>query len=195
LAHSFRHRSINRNSTVASGSSFFNGWRSTPGTAPLTSQLALLISTTTTKVEVRSNAVTLRLRSLNWATGQPASIRMDDEGATTASELSRPGALLLTRDSGASWRELNSYSRSDDKFLCDVHQVLLLPSMPETVFMSTGVGLYKSLDAGETWERLTGADFRLAYPDHLAVSPDERSLFMAGAKNEPRRSWLSAAQS
>jgi hypothetical protein len=47
----------------------FNGWRSTPGTAPLTSQLALLISTTTTKVEIGSNAVRLRLRSLTWATG------------------------------------------------------------------------------------------------------------------------------
>jgi hypothetical protein len=46
-----RHRSINRNSAVASGSSFFNGRRSTPGTTPLTSQLVLLISTTTTKVE------------------------------------------------------------------------------------------------------------------------------------------------
>src|ERR1019366_8493739 len=55
---------INRNSTVASGSSFFNGWRSTPGTTPLTSQLALLISTTTTKVEIESNGVRLRLRSL-----------------------------------------------------------------------------------------------------------------------------------
>jgi photosystem II stability/assembly factor-like uncharacterized protein len=95
------------------------------------------------------------------------------------------GALLRTNDGGASWRELNSYSRPEDKFLCDVHQVLLLPSKPETVFMSTGVGLYKSLDAGESWERLTGADFRIAYPDHLALSPDERFLFMAGAKNEP----------
>ena len=95
------------------------------------------------------------------------------------------GSLLLTQDGGASWCELNSYSRPGDKFSCDVHQVLLLPSRPETVFMSTGVGLYKSMNAGETWERLTGADFRFAYPDHLALSPDERSLFMAGAKNQP----------
>src|SRR5258706_13673301 len=51
-------------SAVASGSSFFNGWRSTPGTTPLTSQLALLISTTTTKVEIGSNAARLPLRSL-----------------------------------------------------------------------------------------------------------------------------------
>ncbi|MGH8399280.1 MAG: WD40/YVTN/BNR-like repeat-containing protein [Gammaproteobacteria bacterium] len=95
------------------------------------------------------------------------------------------GALLVTRDGGNSWCELNSYSRPDDKFRCDVHQLLLLPSSPETIFMSTGVGLYKSLDAGENWERLTGADFRLAYPDHLALSPDESSLFMAGARHEP----------
>src|SRR5262245_31164443 len=79
-----RHRSINRNSAVASGSSFFNGWRSTPGTTPLTSQLVLLISTTTTKVEIGSNAAKLRLRSLTCSTGQPPSVRMDDEGATTS---------------------------------------------------------------------------------------------------------------
>src|SRR6266550_3128510 len=79
-----RHRSINRNSAVASGSSFFNGWRSTPGTTPLTSQLVLLISTTTTKVESGSNAARLRLRSLTCGTGQPPSVRMDDEGATTS---------------------------------------------------------------------------------------------------------------
>src|SRR6266542_6836432 len=79
-----RHRSINRNSAVASGSSFFNGWRSTPGTTPLTSQLVLLISTTTTKVEIGANAARLRLRSLTCGTGQPPSVRMDDEGATTS---------------------------------------------------------------------------------------------------------------
>src|ERR1700756_3041206 len=91
---SFRHRSINRNSAVASGSSFFNGWRSTPGTTPLTSQLALLISTTTTKVETGSNAARLRLRSLTWTTGQPPSVRMDDEGATTSG--ARPIASLTS---------------------------------------------------------------------------------------------------
>src|SRR5215813_9876922 len=79
-----RHRSINRNSAVASGSSFFNGWRSTPGTTPLTSQLILLISTTTTKVEIGSNAARLRLRSLTCSTGQSPSVHMDDEGATTS---------------------------------------------------------------------------------------------------------------
>src|SRR5258708_25582004 len=81
---SFRHRSINRNSAVASGSGFFNGWRSTPGTTPLTSQFALLISTTTTKVEIGSNAVRFRLRSLTWATANLHRFVWDDEVATTS---------------------------------------------------------------------------------------------------------------
>src|SRR5437016_8956590 len=79
-----RHRSIKRNSAVASGSSFFNGWRSTPGTTPLTSQLVLLISRTTTKVEIGSNAVRFRLRSLTWATGNLHRFVWDDEVATTS---------------------------------------------------------------------------------------------------------------
>ena len=87
---SFRHRSINRNRAVASGSSFFNGWRSTPGTTLLTSQLALLISTTT-QGRNRIKRGQAALRSLTWTTGQPPSVRMDDEGATTsaARELSK----------------------------------------------------------------------------------------------------------
>jgi photosystem II stability/assembly factor-like uncharacterized protein len=95
------------------------------------------------------------------------------------------GALLKTEDDGRSWRELDSYSRPDDRAYRDIHQVMLLPSRPETIFMTTGVGLYKSLDGGETWERLTGEDFRLAYPDHMALSPDEKTLFMSGAKFNP----------
>ena len=95
------------------------------------------------------------------------------------------GALLKTQDGGRSWRELDSYSRPDDRAYRDIHQVMLLPSDPATLFMTTGVGLYTSTDCGESWERLTGADFRLAYPDHMALSPDEKTLFMLGARHSP----------
>ena len=49
----------------------------------------------------------------------------------------------------------------------------------------TGVGLYRSSDCGDHWERLTGEEFRLAYPDHMMLSPDEKILFMSGAKFHP----------
>ena len=96
------------------------------------------------------------------------------------------GALLKTEDGGQSWRELADYSKSDDGAYRDVHQVLLLPVWrPDTVFMTTGVGLYRSSDGGEHWERLTGEEFRLAYPDHMMLSPDEKTLFMSGTKFHP----------
>ena len=75
--------------------------------------------------------------------------------------------------------------KPDDRAYRDVHQVMLLPSRPDTVFMTTGVGLYRSSDGGDHWERLTGEEFRLAYPDHMMLSPDEKILFMSGAKFHP----------
>ncbi len=100
------------------------------------------------------------------------------------------GALLKTEDGGQSWRELADYSKPDDGAYRDIHNVMLLPSDPQTVFMATGVGLYKSGDGGERWERLTDEDFRLAYPDHICLSPDERILFMSGARLHPGH-WMS----
>src|SRR5258708_39760725 len=96
------------------------------------------------------------------------------------------GALLKTEDGGQSWRELADYSKPDDGAYRDVHQVMLLPSRPDTVFMTTGVGLYRSSDGGDHWERLTGEEFRLAYPDHILLSPDEKILVMAGPQIPPR---------
>jgi photosystem II stability/assembly factor-like uncharacterized protein len=95
------------------------------------------------------------------------------------------GAFLKTRDAGKSFREYSGYSRPDDRAYRDIHQIMLMPSRPDTVYMTTGVGLYRSLNGGESWERLTGPEFRLAYPDHLALSPDEKTLFMSGARHDP----------
>jgi photosystem II stability/assembly factor-like uncharacterized protein len=95
------------------------------------------------------------------------------------------GAFLKTEDGGRTFREYSGYSRDDDRAYRDIHQIMVVPSAPETVYMTTGVGLYKSTNGGETWERLTGAEFRLAYPDHIVLSPDERIIFMTGARADP----------
>ena len=95
------------------------------------------------------------------------------------------GALLETRDAGESWRELADYSRPDDRAFKDLHQVLVVPSQPERMFMTTGCGSYRSEDGGAPWQRLTGESFRLRYPDHIGLSPDEKTLFMSGAADHP----------
>jgi photosystem II stability/assembly factor-like uncharacterized protein len=96
------------------------------------------------------------------------------------------GALLKTTDGGNSWRELASYWRPDDFWYRDIHRVTPVPSNPDELFMTAGMGLYHSLDGGEAWEKLTGMDFRLGYPDQFVISPeDENVLFMAGATHDP----------
>lgn len=95
------------------------------------------------------------------------------------------GALLETNNGGESWRELADYSRETDRAYKDLHQILITPSRPERMFMTAGCGTYRSEDAGQHWTRMTGEDFRIAYPDHIGLSPDEKTLFMSGARVHP----------
>jgi photosystem II stability/assembly factor-like uncharacterized protein len=95
------------------------------------------------------------------------------------------GAMLETFDAGQSWRELADYSRPEDRAFKDLHNIVLVPSQPARMFMTTGVGSYRSDDGGLHWARMTGEDFRLAYPDHIALSPDEKTLFISGAAAHP----------
>lgn len=95
------------------------------------------------------------------------------------------GALLETRDAGQSWRELADYSRETDRAYKDLHNIVITPSQPARMFMTAGCGSYRSVDGGLHWERMTGEDFRIAYPDHIALSPDEKTLFLSGARVHP----------
>ena len=96
------------------------------------------------------------------------------------------GALLKTQDGGESWTEIDSFSRPDDPWYKDVHRILYRPSDPDELIMLTGIGLYVSPDAGETWDRRTDGDFRIGYPDQIILSPlDENVMFMCGANGNP----------
>jgi photosystem II stability/assembly factor-like uncharacterized protein len=96
------------------------------------------------------------------------------------------GALLKTADAGRTWREIVTYARPTDRWYRDIHKVVPAASDPRRLWMSTGVGVYRSEDAGNAWEKLTGDDFPIAYPDHLIVSPgDEDTVFVVGASTTP----------
>ena len=66
--------STKRSSAVGSGSNFFKGRLSMPGTTPAASQLDWLISSTTTMVLFCSKAIRERLRSSTWVMGAPHSV-------------------------------------------------------------------------------------------------------------------------
>jgi photosystem II stability/assembly factor-like uncharacterized protein len=100
------------------------------------------------------------------------------------------GDLLKSVDAGATWRSLTSYEASDDQFRRDMHRVIIKPSDPSCIYLASGVGLYYSEDAGETWEHISRGDARVGYPDCLFFDPkDENTLYMAGAGKAPNPSW------
>ena len=76
---SSRHRCSSFSNALSSTASFFNGWRSTLGTIPATSQLDRLISMTAISVPFGSRAVRDRLRSFNFCRGAP-SVHISDDG-------------------------------------------------------------------------------------------------------------------
>jgi photosystem II stability/assembly factor-like uncharacterized protein len=95
------------------------------------------------------------------------------------------GALLVSDDAGASFRELNF---QDDSFKLnkDTHRIVFNPQHPAEIFLDGGDGICRSGDGGETWERLTTPAMRVAYPDHLYYSPQEQGvLFVAGGGTPP----------
>ena len=96
------------------------------------------------------------------------------------------GDLLKTSDGGATWRVLDDYSKPSDWTYRDIHLVVVHPENSAELYMTTGMGLYRSRDAGETWTLIVDNSFAIGYPDHLIVSPrDGNTMFMAGAGENP----------
>jgi len=104
------------------------------------------------------------------------------------------GALLKTSDGGHTWRELSSFYRPSDKWPKDIHRLVSDPRDPDRLFMATGMGLFRSNDAGETWTELTNMEARVGYPDQIMFSPGDPSiLFASGAERDPA-TWRQSHQ-
>jgi photosystem II stability/assembly factor-like uncharacterized protein len=97
------------------------------------------------------------------------------------------GAFLKSTDDGATWTDLAGYSDPGDEAYRDLHRLLIVPNDPDTFFLATGIGLYRSDDAGKTYEHLTvrGVD-RMGYPDFLFLDPDDDgTIYMGGSHLNP----------
>jgi photosystem II stability/assembly factor-like uncharacterized protein len=118
--------------------------------------------------------------------GHVKSIVSDPRDANVIFAGIEQGALLKSTDAGQTWRELAGFAKPDDRAYKDVHRVVLRPANPDDVFMPSGIGLYASHDAGETWERVTDRTARIGYPDQFLISPlDDGTMFMAGSAQSP----------
>jgi photosystem II stability/assembly factor-like uncharacterized protein len=97
------------------------------------------------------------------------------------------GALLTSDDDGASWIELDDYSKPEDPTYRDMHRIVLHPKHPAIAYLATGVGMYRSDDGGGTWRTLTQRGSRIGYPDFVYLDADNPDiLWVAGAEKTPR---------
>ena len=90
------------------------------------------------------------------------------------------GGLLKSQDGGRNWEELHGFYE-------DVHRIMICGNVPDSVYITTGNGLFYTGDGGRTWKRMTEPTFTIAYPDPMVVVPGRENLiFMAGATGAPR---------
>lgn len=100
------------------------------------------------------------------------------------------GALLRSRDDGASWNEISSYAEAGDVWYHDAHRIVFGPSGPHELYFTSGEGLYHSVDAGVSWTHLTRRRDAVGYPDALFLDPsDARTVYLSGSPNSPD-AWL-----
>lgn len=81
------------------------------------------------------------------------------------------GALLKTTDGGQSWADLDEFVDYEHFVYKDMHQIKLRPGEPDTVYITTGLGMFVSRNGGTNWQQLTGPEFRIGYPDQLHFAP------------------------
>lgn len=93
------------------------------------------------------------------------------------------GGLLKSTDAGKTFRVIPGM---DD----DVHRTVINPLNPDRMYITTGIGMYVSSDAGATWEQWTDRQHEIGgYPDLLVLHPRQPELmFVASAETGPG-SW------
>lgn len=86
--------------------------------------------------------------------------------------------VFRTDDGGASWRPLNKGVRAEfmpqryPEYGQCVHKLLPSPDNPSLLFQQNHCGVYRSQDAGESWEEVTG-DLPSDFGFSLGVHPKE----------------------
>ena len=102
-------------------------------------------------------------------------ITFDPRSAETIYASVEVGGAFKSTDGGRSWRQLSG-------FFEDVHRMMVTGARPDDLVMGNGIGVYRSGDAGETWEQLTDRSARIGYPDAVIIHPRQPdTVFMAGA--------------
>ena len=108
------------------------------------------------------------------------SLREDDPGFVLGAV--EEGWIIRTMDGGATWENL----RNGCEF--DAHTVYCMPDNPNVVVSSSGQGIYRSEDRGDSFVKTTaGMDRR--YAVHLVIHPQRPRVMFTAAAEVPPPGW------
>ena len=94
-----------------------------------------------------------------------------------------PGGFFKTTDGGLTWRESSELKNEA------VHSLAQSESNPDTLVAGTFNGIFRSDDAGETWQQLPTSDTPgLVHVESLAIDPRTSNIIFAGTWYLPYKS-------
>lgn len=93
------------------------------------------------------------------------------------------GGLYKSTDGGESFVEISGVYK-------DVHRAIINPRNPDLMYVTGGMGLWLSADAGETWTNIfsRGSEYG-GYPDQLVFKPSDPNYMIVSASQKSPGSW------
>src|ERR1700752_1042099 len=93
----------------------------------------------------------------------------------TVNGLKTTSNFFKTTDAAANWNNQNS------GLVGDVRAMAIAPNNPNTIYVGSTDGVYRSIDGGTTWTKMTGTGLtNFSFITALAVSPTNASLIYTG---------------
>lgn len=89
------------------------------------------------------------------------------------------GGVVGSRDGSATWQQLPGPHD-------DIHCIHLSAARPQTVYVATARGPYRSDDEGRHWERIN-AGLQRPYTLHIAAAPDDAEVVLVSVSDNARR--------
>jgi photosystem II stability/assembly factor-like uncharacterized protein len=92
------------------------------------------------------------------------------------------GWILRSTDGGQSWQDIKAGTEFDS------HSVAIMPDNPQTVISTSGTGIYKSIDGGDTFHD-ANTGMRERYMTQIVVHPARPNVLFTAAAAVPPPGW------
>jgi photosystem II stability/assembly factor-like uncharacterized protein len=89
------------------------------------------------------------------------------------------GGLYITKDGGKKWREISALKNEA------IHAMIQSPTSPDILLAGTVSGVFRSMDSGETWERINKEGVNPYTVESLAIDPRNPNVIIAGTWYRP----------